>query len=372
MRKTAGWLVVLAICLAVTTGLGAFKFLQIRAAIAFAESFPEASETVIAVLAEPATRRPVLSVVGEVVPVRSVEMKTELPGRITAVGFEPGARVAAGQVLIRLDTREEEAQLAAAEAQAELAAIVLARNESLTATSAVSEQAADTARAERDAAVATAERLRTIIDKKTLRAPFEAIAGLHELQSGQFLEAGTTVTWLVGVSGEVWVDFSLPQEQAGLGLGDTVTVRVARRAGDAIEARVIARDPFVDPASRNIRFRALAENAGGRLEPGAIVTVAVPVGESAPVLRLPATAVRRDALGTSVFVIVPAEAGADAPERAERRTVEVERIDARHAYIRSGLEAGEKVAADGAFKLRDGVLVHSRPATEPAASAADP
>lgn len=364
MRRLSGWLVVATICVVIAGGLGAFKILQIRAAIAFAQSFPEPSEAVEAVIAETVTRRPRVSVVGEVVPVRSVELKTELPGRITEVGFDPGARVTAQQVLVRLDTREEAAQLAAAEAQAELAAIVLARNESLTATSAVSRQAADTARAERDAAVAAAERLRTIIDKKTLRAPFDARAGLHELQPGQFLEAGTTVTWLVGIGETVWVDFSLPQEQAVLVIGDSVTVHTARDRGEPIEARVIARNPFVDQASRNVRFRALANSADGRLEPGAIVNVAVPVGSATEMLRVPATAVRRDAFGTSVFVLVPAATDADAPERAERRDVDVERIDARHAYLRSGLEAGEKVAADGAFKLRDGILVKSRLAAD--------
>jgi membrane fusion protein (multidrug efflux system) len=272
--------------------------------------------------------------------------------------------VSAGQLLVRLDTREEEAQLAAAEAQAELAAIVLARNESLTASSAVSKQAADTARAERDAAVATANRLRTIIDKLTLRAPFDAIAGLHELQPGQFLEAGTTVTRLVGVSEEVWIDFSLPQEEADLGVGDTVAVRVIRRRDESLQARVIARDPFVDRGSRNVRFRALVANDAGVLEPGAIVNVSVPIGAEATLLRVPATAVRRDAFGTSVFVLVPAEAGADAAERAERRAVEVERIDARHAFIRSGIAEGEKIATDGSFKLRDGILVNSRPAAD--------
>ncbi|MEJ2602707.1 MAG: efflux RND transporter periplasmic adaptor subunit [Gammaproteobacteria bacterium] len=364
MKRFAGWLLVLVICLAIAGGLGLFKFMQIRAAIAFAQSFPESSEAVEAVYAEAVTRRPVVSAVGEVVPVRSVELRTELAGRITEVGFSPGARVTAGQVLVRLDTREEEARLAAAEAQAELAGIILARNESLTATSAVSKQAADTARAERDAAVATANRLRTIIDKMTLRAPFEAIAGLHELQPGQFLEAGTTVTRLVGVSEEVWIDFSLPQEESDLRIGDTVSVKAVRRRDESAEARVIARDPFVDRGSRNVRFRAVVPNEPGSLEPGAIVTVSVPVGAEATLLRIPATAVRRDAFGTSVFVLVPAEAGADAAERAERRAVEVDRIDAGHAFIRSGIAAGEKIATDGSFKLRDGILVNSRPAVE--------
>lgn len=360
MKKIGSWLVVAAICVLVTGALGAFKYGQIRAAIAFAESFPEPSETVQVENAEEILWTPTVSVVGEVVPTRSVELRNELAGMITEVGFEPGARVSKGQVLLRLDIREEQAQLAAAEAQAELAALVLKRNESLTATSAVSKQAADTARAERDAAVATANRLRTIIDKKTLTAPFDAIASLHELQPGQFLDAGSRITWLVGISGETWIDFSLPQEQAALGVGDSVTL--GREAGDTAPrtARIIARNPFVDQASRNVRFRALADNADGGLEPGAIVTVHVPVGDAKRVLRVPATAIRRDAFGTSVFVLVPAEAGADAPDRASRRPVSVERIDGRYAYIRSGLEAGERVAADGAFKLRDGLLVRSR------------
>ena len=350
------WLAVVVVFVAIVAGLGAFKVWQISEAIAFAESFPEPSETVAVVPARTTEWQRFDTAIGEVLPTRSVELKTEYGGTIVDVGFAPGARVTAGQVLLRLDIREEQASRAAAEAAADLARLTLERNQSLQSTNAVSKQATDTARAERDAALAEARRLDVIIDKKTLRAPFDARTSLHEWQPGQYVTAGTTVTWLVGAGDDVWVDFWLPQSVALNRVADAVSVAVDGLDGEVLDGTLLAQEPFVGRESRNVRFRALLKGVAGRVETGAIASVRVDVGAPSPAIAVPATAVRRDAFGPHVFVLNPAEAGAAAELRASRRAVEVLQVDGDTAYIGSGLEAGEEVAGDGAFKLRDGVL----------------
>ncbi|MEO0998630.1 MAG: efflux RND transporter periplasmic adaptor subunit [Pseudomonadota bacterium] len=344
--------------IALVLGLGWFKTSQIRAAIAFGESFPEPSETVYVAPARAVTWQRTTDAVGEVVATQTVEVIAEYAGAITSVGFAPADEVDAGQLLLQLDVREERAELDAAEARAELARLTLERNETLRESRAVSEQAADDARASLAEALATARRLQTVIDKKTLRAPFDATASLHDWQPGQYLQAGTTVTWLVGRDAEIWVDFALPQHLATAVSGDSVRLTPAVAETEPPIGRIVARQPFVDRASRNITFRAGFERSP-ELIPGAFVTVAVPVAEPVSVISVPATALRRDAFGAHVFVLHPAEAGADAPLRAERRTVEALDIGPEQAYLGSGVEAGEQVAGDGAFKLRDGLLARA-------------
>lgn len=361
--KWRSWLVVVVIAVAIVAVLGTIKYRQISSAIAFAESFPEPSETVLASQAEASDWQQTERTTGEVVATQTVEVKTEYSGTIASVGFAPGASVAADQVLLVLDSREERAQLDALRARAELAGITLKRNESLASTSAVSRQTADTARAERDAALAEARGVQVIIDKKTLRAPFSARASLHEWQVGQFIAAGTTITWLVGDSNEVWIDFALPQEVALGVLGETVTVSTAQPQWQG-SASLLAREPYVEQRSRNVRFRALLQDPSARLAAGAIVDVTISVGVPLPVVSLPATALRNDAFGPHVFVLRPAEDGAAAAYRAERREVELLEIKDRRAYLASGIEAGEQVATDGSFKLRDGVLVNISSTTD--------
>lgn len=355
--KWRSWAIVAAIAIGLIAILATTKFRQISSAIAFAESFPEPSETVFAATVEAIEWSRREHTTGEVVAMQTLELKTEYAGTIAQVGFKSGSLVEEGQLLLTLDSREERAQLKSLNARAELARLTLQRNDSLASKSAVSRQAADTARAELDSLRAEAEGVQVMIDKKTLRAPFDARAGLHQWQPGQYLAAATTVTWLVGTNDNVWVDFSLPQEVALGLLADTVEVRLGKPEWQG-QATVIAREPFVAERSRNVRYRALLDNPGTALAPGSIVDVGIAAGRTTPALAVPATALRRDAFGPHVFILNEAEAGADAPLRAERREVDVLEVRGQQAILRSGVEAGEQVAADGAFKLRDQLLVN--------------
>lgn len=351
------WLLVIGICLAVLGGLGYYKYAQIRAGMAFAASFPEPVMTVRAALATEALWQPEFSVSAEVVATRSVELSNELPGRIVAVGFEAGSRVSAGDVLVQLDTSEENAQLAAARAEAEIARLELTRNQKLISSGAAAEEARDRAKARFDGAMAAVDRLLAVIRKKTLRAPFDAITGLHQLEVGQYLDKAAVITRLIGIADSVWIDFTLPQQYAAIAVGETVRVRAPGMV-DPLEARIIARDAFVNERSRNVGFRALATDPEQRLLPGALVNVSVPVAELRAATLVPVTAVRKNAFGASVFVLVPAEESASAPYRAERRSVTLGAQRGEAIVIASGLAVGESVAADGAFKLREGVLVN--------------
>jgi len=351
------WVLVIGTCLAVAVGLGYYKYAQIRAAMAFAAAFPEPVMTVRAALATEALWQPAVSVSGEVVATRSVELSNELPGRIVAVGFEAGARVAAGDVLVALDTSEENAQLAAARAEVEIARLDLTRNQKLIASGAAAQEARDRAQARYDGAVAAVDRLLAVIQKKTLRAPFDAITGLHELEAGQYLDKAAAITRLIGIADSVWVDFTLPQQQAAIAIGEVVRISAPGFA-EALNATIIARDAFVNERSRNVGFRALVTDPERRLLPGALVNVSVPVAEQQTATTVPITAVRQNAFGASVFVLVPAEEPAAAPYRAERRPVTLGAQQGESIIIASGLVAGEQVAADGAFKLREGVLVN--------------
>ncbi|MFK7954687.1 MAG: efflux RND transporter periplasmic adaptor subunit [Lysobacterales bacterium] len=357
------WLLVFFCWVALVAGLGFVKFGQISAAIAFGESFPEPSETVVTAVAEAAQYAPTAKVVGQVVPVRTVTLRNPLAGAIVEVGFTAGAQVAKGQLLIQQDISEERAQLAGANAQESLAQRTLARNEDLIDGNAISRQAMDNALAQRDAARAEAQRIRAIIVKKQLRAPFTGRVGLERWEAGGYLAAGTEITTLFGLSDDVWVDFSLPQRHGNIALNTEVTI-IDDSVGE-LPAVVIARAPGVDVGSRSLALRASVNSPQLANLPGAIVTVAVVVGEPRQALVIPARAVREDTFGVHVFTLKDAEAGADAAYRASRRAVKLFGVVANQAFVAEGLSQGETIAATGAFKLRDELLVNvAQPSTQ--------
>ncbi len=356
-RRLRIWLIAIFLCLVAAFGLGWYKYSQIRAAMAFAAAFPEPVETVEGFTARESLWQPATRVTGEVVAVRAVVISAEVAGTIVAVGVAPGGRVARGQVLVRLDSSEERAQLAAAEAELEIARLALRRSERLLETNLGTAEARDEARARFDAAQAVGRRIAAAIAKKSLRAPFAATAGLHELDIGQFLDRGDEVVRLIGTGDSLWVDFTLPQEQALLAEGEWVDIFPYGGDRDPVRGKVIAKDSFVNERSRNVRYRSLVDRQALGQQPGAIVTVQAPLGVPETATLVPAPAVRRDAFGAKLFVLLPAEEGARAPERAERREVTLGPRHGEFIVIASGLRPGERVAADGAFKLRDGVLV---------------
>ncbi|WP_159931062.1 efflux RND transporter periplasmic adaptor subunit [Oceanicoccus sp. KOV_DT_Chl] len=361
MKSRSKWLLVVTACVAITVVLAGIKTLQIRAAIAKGKAFGEPKEVVELAHVTQLQWQPTITVTAEVKALQSVELSNEFGGRVVEIGFAAGELVKEGQLLVRLDTTEEQAQLAAAKADAELAALALARNQKLAKSGVASEEARDQALAQRNAAVASEDRLRAIIDKKTLRAPFTGMAGIFELEVGQFLQANTVITKLIGNSDQVWLDFNLPQQQATLVVGDTVTVtniksRNSQSSAD-FTATIIAKDSWVNPRSGNLRYRAIADNTQGRIYPGTVVSLAVNVGEPRQVMRVPMTSIRYDALGPNVYVLEAAEPGAKAPDRAQKRPVVLGPEQDQQVVILSGLNIGERIAGNGAFKLRNGLLV---------------
>ena len=99
--RSKPWLIVIAVCVGLLVVLGLIKFLQIRAAIAFGESFPEPSETVELQFVEPSIWQAEISVVGEVRASRELLLRNEVEGVIAKIGFVAGAEVKAGDVLLQ-------------------------------------------------------------------------------------------------------------------------------------------------------------------------------------------------------------------------------------------------------------------------------
>ena len=150
----------------------------------------------------------------------------------------------------------------------------------------------------------------------------------------------------------------MPQDKASIAIDTVVGVSGPGIPNNALAALVISAEPEIDVASRTRGYRALLTDAGNSLSPGAVVDVAVETGVLNNVIRLPATAVRRSNFGAYVYLLSKAEANAAAPYRATRRPVTVARAEGEQVIITAGLETGDTVAALGAFKLQEGLLVH--------------
>lgn len=343
-------------------GLAANKVASIREAEAAAADQPEPTEVVTEGVAAERGHRSAATAIGTVLATRSVTLRNEVPGTVRRVGLVPGGVVEAGAVLVALDVSVEEAELRALEARAELARATLARYERMAERQAASAIELDNARAERDIALAEIARTRAIIERKTIRAPFRARIGISDVHPGQFLETGSLLTTLQGVDDAVHVDFSVAQSvAAGLSPADRVEILRGDDPASVMTARIGAIDARVDPATRNATVRARLEGVGSSLTPGASVRVRVPVGPERTVVVVPVSALRRGPAGDHVFVLETLE---DGRTRAHVRHVQTGPVLGDEVVVLSGVRVGDRVAASGAFKLRDAVLVRVATAAE--------
>ncbi|HXV76461.1 MAG TPA: efflux RND transporter periplasmic adaptor subunit, partial [Candidatus Polarisedimenticolaceae bacterium] len=295
-------LIMLVAFLAVVGVIGFVKFQQIQAAIAQARSFQPPPTAVTTIVAEEVSWRTTLRAIGTIAAVHGVTVSADLPGIVARISFESGSRVEAGDELVRLDTRQERAQLEAAEAERELARLNLERMEELRQKGVVSQAELDAADARFKTAEAQLGQIRATIERKTIRAPFTGILGIRQIDLGQYLAGGDPVVPLQSLD-PIHADFSVPQQDiARVGPGTVVRVEVE---GSDIEreGRVTAVDSIVDEATRNVRVQATLDNRRGDLRPGMFVETHVVDETPVPVVTVPASAISYAPYGDSVFVV---------------------------------------------------------------------
>lgn len=364
-RSWIGSIVLLIVLFVVAGGLAAWKHQSALAADAASAHQAEPTEVITAAVAEAREHRRTTTSIGTVLALRSITLRNEVAGTVSDVRLTPGQVVEKGTLLVALDVSVEEAELKAQQAEVALAETLLRRVEKAQKGNAASDNEVDRARGERDVAVAQIARIKAIIDRKMIHAPFKARVGLADVHPGQFLEEGTELTTLQGVDDAVHVDFTVEQRVAAtLREGDTVEV-FATREGPAVAAEIVAIDARIDVTTRNAVVRARIEHAEHAPAPGASVRVRVPVGPPRPAVAIPVSGLRRGPGGDFVFVIAPDRQG---QPRAQQRKVVSGGMVGDEVLIAEGLKPGEKIAASGSFKLREGVLVAIADPSAPAAA----
>jgi membrane fusion protein, multidrug efflux system len=354
IRAWVGSLTLLAAVAAAGYALAEWKKKESQKAAAIAAAMPEPVESIRAAVAVPKEHRRMTTSVGTVVAMRSITLSNEVAGTVREVKMVPGDIVEAGAVLVALDVSVEDAELRAQEAEAALAETMHGRMHRASESRAASKTEVDRAKAQLDVARAQIARTQAIIAKKTIRAPFRARVGMTDVHPGQYLQAGTVLTTLQGMDESVHVDFAVAQTvAAGLREGGDVEVFTGGNA-PAIPAKIVAIDARIDAVTRNAWVRARIDDANLAPRPGAAVRIQVAVGEPLQAVAVPVTALRKGPGGDHVFVLTPDKEGR---VRAHVRPVTSGSMLGDDVLVLSGLESGERIAAAGSFKLREGLLV---------------
>jgi membrane fusion protein (multidrug efflux system) len=277
---------------------------------------------------------------------------------VERIQFNSGQAVREGDVLAVLDTRQEQAQLAALEAQRELARITFERMQGLLHEHVISQAELDRATAEFRQTDARVGEVRAVIERKKIHAPFSGILGLRQVNLGQYLAGGGELVTLQSLS-PIYANFGVPQQAASqVSVGRAVRITTGEASGAQWMGRVTAIDSKVDEATRNIQIQATFANPGGTLRPGMFVQTDVTLGPRRSLVALPASAISYAPYGDSVFVVGDLKDPDGRVYRGVRQQV-VTLGPARGDQISivSGIKPGDEVVTSGVFKLRNGAAV---------------
>jgi membrane fusion protein (multidrug efflux system) len=359
-------LVVAMVLVTFIAALGVVKFRQVQAAISQASSYQPPPEAVTTTVARQESWRTRLSAIGTVAAVQGVTVSADLPGIVGKIAFDSGDKVRSGDVLVRLDTQQEQAQLAAAEARRDLARLNLDRIGGLKEKGVSSQAEFDAATAENAQALASVGETRATIARKTIRAPFSGVLGIRAVNVGEYLTSGQPVVPLQALD-PIYVNFTVPQQELRqLSVGSEVRVAADGRPDTEATGRITAIDSVVSESTRNIKVQATFGNPRLQLRPGMFVNCEVVLPAGDPIVPIPASAIRYAPYGDSVFIVEAMKTPDGGYYRGVRQQfVKLGSSQGDQIAVLAGVKPGEEIVTSGAFKLRNGAAVQVNNAIQP-------
>lgn len=313
-----------------------------------------------------------ITTIGHVQTVASVAVRSRIDGQIAKVLVHDGQEVNAGDVLLRLDDRQAQAQLSQAQgvlvkdrAQLKFARQEVTRYTSLIKKNVASAQQLEQAQANEGALEGTVKadeaqvaNLQTQLSYTVIRAPIDGRIGTVALKEGNNVQSNISSPPLAMLNKmhPIYVSFALPQSdlpriQQAMEAG---RVKVTAAPPDGSEAPEVGRIAYIenaiDSASNTLPIKAEFDNSHNRLWPGEFVNVVVTLKIEPNAVVVPSEAVQTGQKGFYVYVIKP-------DMTAELRSVSVGQVADNQTVILKGVEKGEKVVTVGQLRLKNGTKV---------------
>lgn len=294
-----------------------------------------------------------LSAVGSLLAGEAAEIHAEIAGQIEKIFFEEGQPVKKGELLMQIDKSLIQTELARAQAAYDATAATFSRDDKLKSSGYVSNQKWDLSKSDLQSAKAAVDSARIRLEKTSIRAPFDGIAGLRSFSVGDYAETGQSLTTVVSID-PLKIEFSVPEKDYGaVSAGQKIRFSVDAWPNEAFEGKIYAVAPRIDPATRNFSVKAEIPNPKRKLRPGMYARIDIATSTKKDVLMVPEEALIPSGSDTFVFAVEDGKAAMRKITPGLRRDGAVEALD--------GLSPGAEIITAGAMRVRDGMPVMSQP-----------
>lgn len=279
----------------------------------------------------------------------SVQIASEIAGRIIELPLKEGEQVKEGDILVKLDEALVRAELADATARYEFAKGNQKRAQTLARSGNVTERARDEADTNAETSLAAVELAKTRLSKHVIRAPFSGTVGLRVVSPGAYIGIGAPIVNLEKID-TLKINFKVPELYlADIKTGQGVEVMLDALPGRTFNGTIYAIDPHVDVNGRSLSIRATLLNTDGSLRPGLFARLLVKGLTEREVVVVPESAIVPRGGDNVVFAIEDGKAVESKVKLGNRKAGFVEILD--------GLKAGASVVTAGQQRLRNGSSV---------------
>lgn len=296
---------------------------------------------------EPETINNTVLSTGSILANEEVELRSETSGMITKINFREGSYVNKGDLLVKINDAELQAQLRRAESRLKLAEEKEFRQRSLLERNLISQEEYDNALSEFNISKAEYDLTKAQIDKTEITAPFSGIIGLRSVSEGSFVTASTLIARLQNLSA-LKIDFSIPERYAtSVRIGDELQFGISGKQ-EKFKAKVYAIEPRIDPSTRTLQIRAICE-PHSELIPGSFADVHLNLQEISDALLVPSVSIVPELKGQKVYLYKSGTVVSQSVELGIRQE--------RKVQVVSGLNAGDTIITSGILQIRDGAQV---------------
>lgn len=289
-----------------------------------------------------------IQVVGTMLANEEVELVAEIVGKVRRIYFQEGSYVRKGDLLLKVDDADLQAQLSRAEFQRKLLSEKLERQRILLKRESISREAFDQLQTDYNVLEADIELLKVKISRTEIRAPFDGVMGFRYVSEGSYVQPSSQIARIVDNS-TLKYEFNIPEKYADNNLkGQEVFFKVT--GNDKLySAKVYAVDPFIDVKTRMILLRARFRNTNGELMPGMFAKGNLVVGGKTEFIAVPTEAVVPEMDGKRMWIVKNG--------KALSVPVETESRDEKNVEVTSGISVGDTILTGGLMQLRDGMAV---------------
>lgn len=278
-----------------------------------------------------------------------VQLQPELSGKVTQINFKEGSKVSKGQLLVKINDADFQAQYKKLQLQQSLADQTMQRQKQLLAINGISQQEFDLAQSDYNTIKADMDYQMAQILKTEIKAPFDGVIGLKNISEGAFVSPSTIIASIQQID-PVKIDFAVPERYFPYLKKDGEVIFSIEGVKEKLKGQIYAVEPKIDLATRSVQIRAICPNSKGNIYPGAFAQVKIVLSDIDDAFMIPTESLIPDVSGQKVFIL---KKGKSAYSRVETGI----RTDAK-IQITKGLNAGDTVLTTGVMQLKEGASVN--------------